>query len=229
MKKLLFILMASFLVLAACGNEESKTEDKKETKSSDKESKKDDKESDEDKEKEKSDNKSNEEVATQDETTEQPQSQEQMNTQEQQDSNKNNNEAQTQQGNRPFGGIPPKGMTSEEYQLLENNMPKANNVSNEEYEQLLNEQVQKIVDENNHSIETPMGTFTPTNQYENTKQNQKMDLNKMPGGDFSTEGMSEGAQNQIEELTKQKDFEDLSQEEYNDRVSEIMNNEMGLN
>lgn len=89
MKKLLFLLLASFLVLAACGQEESKTEDKKETKASDKESKKDDKKKGDDKksdkEKEKSDDKSNEEVATQDETTEQPvQSQEQVNTQEQQ-------------------------------------------------------------------------------------------------------------------------------------------------
>lgn len=87
MKKLLFLLMASFLVLAACGNEESKSEDKKEAKASDKESKKDDKKTDEDKEKskdekDKSDDKSNEEVATQDENTEQ--SQEQVNTQEQQ-------------------------------------------------------------------------------------------------------------------------------------------------
>ena len=85
MKKLLFLLLSSFLVLAACGNEESKLEDKKETKASDKESNKDDKKKDDDKEKEKSDDKSNEEVATQDETTEQPvQSQEQVNTQEQQ-------------------------------------------------------------------------------------------------------------------------------------------------
>lgn len=84
MKKVLFLLLASFLVLAACGNkEEDKSEDKKETKSSDKESKKEDKESD--KEKNKSEDKSNEEVATQDETTEQPvESQEQVNTQEQQ-------------------------------------------------------------------------------------------------------------------------------------------------
>ena len=82
MKKLLFLLMASFLVLAACGQEESKSEDKKETKAADKESKKDDEKSD--KEKDKSEDKSNEEVATQDETTEQPvQSQEQVNTQEQ--------------------------------------------------------------------------------------------------------------------------------------------------
>lgn len=38
------LLLASFLVLAACGNkEENKSEDKKETKSSSKDSKKDDK------------------------------------------------------------------------------------------------------------------------------------------------------------------------------------------
>ena len=84
MKKIVFLLLARFLVLAACGQGESKLEDKKETKSSSKESKKDDKKSDDDKEKEKSDDKSNEEVATQDETTEKPvQSQEQVNTQEQ--------------------------------------------------------------------------------------------------------------------------------------------------
>lgn len=85
MKKVVFLLLASFLVLSACGNEESKLEDKKETKASDKESNKNDKKKDDDKEKEKSDDKSNEEVATQDETTEQPvQSQEQVNTQKQQ-------------------------------------------------------------------------------------------------------------------------------------------------
>ena len=84
MKKVLFLLLASFLVLAACGNEESKSEDKKEAKASDKESKKDE-EKESEKEKDKSDDKSNEEVATQDETTEPPvQSQEQVNTQEQQ-------------------------------------------------------------------------------------------------------------------------------------------------
>lgn len=82
MKKLLFLLLSSFLVLAACGQEESKSEDKKETNSADENSKKEDKKS---KDKKESDDKSNEEVATQDETTEQPvQSQEQVNTQEQQ-------------------------------------------------------------------------------------------------------------------------------------------------
>ena len=89
MKKILFLILTSFLVLAACGNdEESKLDDTKETKSEDKESKKDDKESDEEKdksdEKQKSDDKSSEEVATQDESTEEAQSQEKVNTQEQQ-------------------------------------------------------------------------------------------------------------------------------------------------
>ncbi|MHD0449627.1 hypothetical protein ACY2DB_12215 [Staphylococcus cohnii] len=59
MKKVLFLLLASFLVLTACGNkEESKSEDKKETKSSSEESKKDDKKSDDDKESDKEKDKS---------------------------------------------------------------------------------------------------------------------------------------------------------------------------
>ncbi|MEB8100484.1 methionine aminopeptidase family protein [Staphylococcus xylosus] len=236
MKKLLFMLLASFLLLSACGNEEeSNLDDKKETKSEAKD-KESDKEQETDKKEDKSDSKdekSNEEVANnknkQNKTSQEKQKMENQNNTQQQDSNINNNEGTTQQGNRPFGGIPPKGMTNEEYQVLENNMPNANNVSSEEYEKLLNEQVQRIANKNNHSIETPMGTFTPNNHNENTDQNQKIDLNKMPAGGFSTEGMSEEAKNKIEELTRQKDFEGLSQEEYNDRVSEIMNEEMNNN
>ncbi|MDW4174525.1 hypothetical protein QI188_11485 [Staphylococcus saprophyticus] len=82
MKKVLYLLLASFLVLAACGNkEESRLEDnKEETKTSEKEKNKDDKK-DEEKESKPDDN-SNEDVATQDDNTEQqtkeetPQSQE---------------------------------------------------------------------------------------------------------------------------------------------------------
>ncbi|MDW4144069.1 hypothetical protein QI190_06340 [Staphylococcus saprophyticus] len=71
MKKLLFLVLASFLVLAACGNkEESRLEDnKEETKTSEKEKNKDDKK-DEEKESKPDDN-SNEDVATQDDNTEQ--------------------------------------------------------------------------------------------------------------------------------------------------------------
>ncbi|MCD8892471.1 hypothetical protein K2V52_10870 [Staphylococcus nepalensis] len=78
MKKVLFLLLASFLVLAACGdNEESKSEDKKETKSSSKESKKkdenkksnNDKKSNDDKKTNNEKDKFEEQVATQDEST----------------------------------------------------------------------------------------------------------------------------------------------------------------
>lgn len=70
MKKVIFLLMASFLVLAACGQEESKLEDKKETKSSSKESKKDDKKSDDDK-KETSNADNNQQEETQQANTQQ--------------------------------------------------------------------------------------------------------------------------------------------------------------
>ena len=71
MKKVLFLLLASFLVLAACGNkEESKLEDNKETKSSSKESKKDDKKSDDDK-KETSNADNNQQEETQQANTQQ--------------------------------------------------------------------------------------------------------------------------------------------------------------
>ena len=77
MKKVLSLLLASALVLAACGQEESKTEDKKETKASDKESKKDDenKKSNDDK-KETSNADNNQQANTQQQTQstqEQPQ------------------------------------------------------------------------------------------------------------------------------------------------------------
>ncbi|MEX6266206.1 hypothetical protein AB6F08_04555 [Staphylococcus saprophyticus] len=82
MKKLLFLVLASFLVLAACGNkEESRLEDnKEETKTSEKEKNKDDKKDEE--KASKPDDNSNEDIATQDKTSEQqtkeeiPQSQE---------------------------------------------------------------------------------------------------------------------------------------------------------
>src|SRR5699024_174178 len=86
MKKVLFLLLASFLVLGACGNkEESKSEDKKETKLSDKTREKEDKksngekESNEDKE---SDNQSNEEAATQDDNSKEQTTQESTQSQE---------------------------------------------------------------------------------------------------------------------------------------------------
>lgn len=152
MKRLLGLLLASTLVLVACGNDENKEESKKEVKSKEKKIEKE-KENKSKKDKEK-------EVATQqqpdNQTVEQPQSQEQSVQQPQQ-------------------------------QLPQNSVPQQN------------AQVQQ-------------------------NKKQKVDLNNMPPTDF-LQGMSEQAQKQIEELTMQKDYHGLSQREYNDRVSEIINND----
>lgn len=85
MKKVLFLVLASFLALAACGNsEESKSEDKKETKASDKESEKNDKEKDENK-------KSNDDKKEKSDKED---------TEKKEDSNTNNNQQEdTQQAN----------------------------------------------------------------------------------------------------------------------------------
>ncbi|MGW7831475.1 hypothetical protein BU107_13070 [Staphylococcus xylosus] len=64
MKKVLILLLASFLALAACGNNEtSKSDDKKETKSSNEETEKDDKKSNDDKKSDKEKEKSNDNSA----------------------------------------------------------------------------------------------------------------------------------------------------------------------
>ncbi|MEB7383487.1 hypothetical protein NGC55_01155 [Staphylococcus xylosus] len=108
MKKLLFLLLVSFLVLGACGNkEENKSEDKKETKASDKESKKDNEKSN--KEKDKSDDKSNEKVADK-ESLEQENTQEQVNTQYQpvqsQEKPQYEEQQNSQDGNNEQSNIP---------------------------------------------------------------------------------------------------------------------------
>lgn len=64
MKKVLILLLASFLALAACGsNETSKSDDKKKTKSSSEETEKDDKKSNDDKKSDKEKEKSNDNSA----------------------------------------------------------------------------------------------------------------------------------------------------------------------
>ncbi|MGD6885823.1 hypothetical protein [Staphylococcus shinii] len=69
MKRILFLILASFLVLAACSQEEGKSEDKKETKSSDKESEQDNKKKDENK-KSKNDKREKSDENTEQQTTE---------------------------------------------------------------------------------------------------------------------------------------------------------------
>ncbi|MDW4113102.1 LPXTG cell wall anchor domain-containing protein [Staphylococcus saprophyticus] len=69
---------------------------------------------------------------------------------------------QTTQGERPYGGFTPDGMTQEEYQELENNVPNPNSVSTEKYNQVVKNESQKIADEGNKTINTPQGELKPT-------------------------------------------------------------------
>ncbi|NWK84934.1 peptidase [Staphylococcus sp. GSSP0090] len=50
----------------------------------------------------------------------------------------------TKQGDRPYGGVTPDGMTNEEYAELEKNVPNPNEVSNEEYSQAVENETARI-------------------------------------------------------------------------------------
>ncbi|PTF37817.1 hypothetical protein [Staphylococcus chromogenes] len=89
-----------------------------------------------------------------------------------------------------------------------------------------------VSNQNNMSTQAPQQnqndiSQASSNYNQETQANGKIDLNSMPATDFTTEGMSPQAQKEIEDLTYQKDFQGLPQEEYNNRVSDIMNRENG--
>ncbi|WP_086427873.1 hypothetical protein [Staphylococcus cornubiensis] len=164
MKKSLFLLISSLLLLGACGNDESKKETtKKEIKSPEK---------------------------TKDELKE--------------EKNTKENEPPSTEG----------PVTSEYNQ-------QSDNVAVSEQSQL--EYIQQTPQYDSQQM--PKEYTSQQNHPVQENKKAKIDLNSLPPTDFSTEGMSEQAKKQIEELTIQKDFQGLPQEEYNDRVSEIINNE----
>ncbi|MFC0138163.1 LPXTG cell wall anchor domain-containing protein [Staphylococcus petrasii] len=68
---------------------------------------------------------------------------------------------QTTQGERPYGGIPPQGMTNEQYAELEQNVPNPNSVSQQQYQLALNDATQDIADKYNTTITVPEGSFKP--------------------------------------------------------------------
>ncbi|WP_226386129.1 LPXTG cell wall anchor domain-containing protein [Staphylococcus sp. Marseille-Q1834] len=68
---------------------------------------------------------------------------------------------QTTQGERPYGGIPPQGMTNEQYAELEQNVPNPNSVSQQQYQLALNDATQDIADKYSTTITVPEGSFKP--------------------------------------------------------------------
>ena len=192
MKKLLFLVLVSFLVLAACGQDESKSEDKKETKSTDKESKKDNKKSD--KEKDKSDDKSNEKVADkesleQTNTQEQQTTQEQVNTQQQlvqsQEKSQYEEQQNSQDGNNEQSNIPAGDAMFGEYK-------------------------------DDGSYCTVGGCLTPEQQ----KDQEEANYEEMENQGYSREEYDE-IQNKAAELQQQRDNGEISSEEFTDSYLEL--------
>ncbi|MCD8787277.1 LPXTG cell wall anchor domain-containing protein [Staphylococcus gallinarum] len=78
---------------------------------------------------------------------------------------------QTTQGERPFGGITPDGMTNEEYAQLEQNVPNPNDVSTEEYNRAVNEETAKLQTEHQNGNHNKSNELPATGKLNNTVLN----------------------------------------------------------
>lgn len=204
MKKVLFLLLASFLVLSACGNkEESKSEDKKETKSSSHDDKKKDesKKSNNDKKDESDKEGSSNAVNTQQDesqqaiTEQQPQNveqtQEQVNTEKQQPiQSVEQDPVQEEQQNS-------KGDNNEQ-----SNVP-AGDAMFGEYK-------------DDGSYCTVGGCLTPAQQ----KDQEEANYEEMENQGYSREEYDE-IQNKAAELQQQRDNGEISSEEFTDSYLEL--------
>lgn len=204
MKKILFLLLASFLVLGACGNkEESKSEDKKETKSSSKDDEKKDegKKSNDDKKdesnKEDSSNAVNkqqdesQQANTEQQTQNVEQTQEQVNTEEQQpvqsvEQAPGQDEQQNSQGsNNEQSNVPAGDAMFGEYK-------------------------------DDGSYCTVGGCLTPEQQ----KDQEEANYEEMENQGYSREEYDE-IQNKAAELQQQRDNGEISSEEFTDSYLEL--------
>ena len=201
MKKILFLLLASFLVLAACGNkEESKSDDSKETKSSSNKKSNDEKNDIKQSEdsKDKSNDSSNDEVTKQNEINEQPvQSQEQVNTQKQQ-------------------------MTQQHIQSQEK-------AEQSESEQQQNSQVANKEQSNVPAGDAMFGEYKKDGTYctvggcltpEQQKDQEEANYEEMENQGYSREEYDE-IQNKAAELQQQRDNGEISSEEFTDSYLEL--------
>lgn len=80
-------------------------------------------------------------------------------------------EHQTTQGERPYGGITPDGMTNEEYAQLEQNVPNPNDVSTEEYNRAVNEETAKLQTEHQNGNHNKSNELPATGKLNNTVLN----------------------------------------------------------
>ncbi|EKU48533.1 immunodominant staphylococcal antigen IsaB family protein [Staphylococcus massiliensis] len=70
-------------------------------------------------------------------------------------------QTQASQGQRPYGGVVPKGMTEAQYQELENNVPHYGHETAESFSHAVDRETQRIADEYKVTIYAPNKTYKP--------------------------------------------------------------------
>ena len=99
-------------------------------------------------------------------------------------------QGRTNMGSRPYGGMPPKGMTSEQYSELEYNVGNANEMPNSVFNKRIDRETQKIADKYKTTIYAPQKTFEPHTQQ--TKQGDR------PYGGVAPKGMTSAQYAELE-------------------------------
>lgn len=82
-------------------------------------------------------------------------------------------EQQTTQGERPYGGVTPDGMTNEEYAELEQNVPNPNEVSTEEYNQAVESETARIQNESEQTSENTNASQSEVSELPETGSEEK--------------------------------------------------------
>lgn len=205
MKRLLGTLFAATLVLSACSQDDTKEDENKKSESTtekkaddkkDKNTKEDKKSKEEKKSQENEDNKSTQE----DNSTEEQDTQETATNEQVQSQQPATQEQQTQQANN--------NQQNEQRYDYDHNGVYRTPAEQRAHEQWINDQNEW------------------NDEQQQTSQNNHVDLNSLPATDFQTDWMSKSGQEQVNDLAEQKDSGQISQYEFNDRVSDVMNNEM---
>lgn len=206
MKRLLGTLFAATLILGACSQDDTKEDENKKSESTN-EKKADDKKDKKTKEDKKSKEDKNSQENEDNKSTQEDSSTQEQNTQE----NGTNEQVQSQES-----------ATQEQQQTQQAN----NNQQNEQRYDYDHNGVYRTPAEQRAHEQWVNDQNEWNDEQQQASQNNHVDLNSLPATDFQTDWMSESGQEQVNDLVEQKDSGQISQYEFNDRVSDVMNNEM---
>ena len=206
MKKLLGTLFAATLILSACSQDDTKEDENKKSESAT-EKKADDKKDKKTKEDKKSKEEKNSQENEDNKSTQEDSSTQEQNTQE----NATNEQVQSQES-----------ATQEQQQTQQ----ASNNQQNEQRYDYDHNGVYRTPAEQRAHEQWINDQNEWNDEQQQSSQNNHVDLNSLPATDFQTDWMSESGQEQVNDLAEQKDSGQISQYEFNDRVSDVMNNEI---